>query len=62
MSYTLELPDKGRYGFELPESRISAVVQETAVGFHCMIGGLAGVGPRKDHPRQRCVAGGLWWA
>lgn len=43
-SYTIELPDQGRYGFLLPETRISSTVTETAAGIQCMIGALTNTG------------------
>lgn len=37
LSYTIELPDNGRYGFLLPPSEILPVGQETVIGLSAMI-------------------------
>ncbi|XP_045108936.1 carboxypeptidase B-like [Portunus trituberculatus] len=44
LSYTIELPDDGHYGFLLPESRISSTVTETAAGVYCMASFIANTG------------------
>ncbi|KAG0704430.1 Carboxypeptidase B [Chionoecetes opilio] len=45
LSYTIELPDKGHFGFLLPESRISSTVMETASGVYCMASYISNTGP-----------------
>nr|XP_045612408.1 carboxypeptidase B-like [Procambarus clarkii] len=42
LSYTIELPDRGRYGFMLSEKHISSTAVETAEGLKCMVGYITG--------------------
>ncbi|CAL4106869.1 unnamed protein product, partial [Meganyctiphanes norvegica] len=39
-AYTLELPDKGNYGFLMPESEIFSTCREIWAGFKCQLGEL----------------------
>ena len=43
-TYTIELPDTGRFGFLLPASRIEAVGKEAFVGIQAMVRELVRTG------------------